>query len=406
MAFIVLFLLGVLYRLWISHIVPQPFVYDQIEYHYFAQQIVEKGLFAWTARLYGYPLFLSFIYKIFGVGNINAVTTVQAVLDATTGLLVYLISEKIFKNRPVSTVFYALYLFNPFTSTYVTLVLTEILTVFLLSFISYLILILIEKKNRWVVLTLGILLGFLPQVRPSFLVYSTVVIIYLLFWLYKIKFKEKLLTPILIVLLYLLPFSYNIAGNWVYFKALNPTTVDNLLTREFYLSLYLSGKSAEQNRDAALLPKEAQNLYKEYSTPQNAQERKLMAEKYARLSIQKIKSDPVEFILSRLQKAWSVWEKHSVFAYDRPKDRFTDDLIYWSNNIFLFLAVLGSVWWTKRKHQGEYYIWNRFTVFTLFYISFIHAFTVADERYSLPGYPFIFLFAGYGIWHIIRVMRK
>lgn len=426
----VLFSLGVVYRLWIGGLVVQPFVFDQTEYHFYALQMLHKGLVSWQPRLYGYPLFLSLIYKLFGEGNLLAVFVAQSIVDTLTGLIIYLIAKKIFKNQKIAIISFILYLFNPFTSVYTILTLSEVWGVFLMVVIGYLLILLIENLrspaakvlvpppqgsllatpgvslsrgvSRYVVLLLiGLLLGYLPQVRPAFLFYSLLLLGIISIWFYKnCKFKRGILIA---VLLFILPFIYNIVGNWVYFKQFAPTTVDNLLVREFYISLYVSGRSPFHAATSDVFPPEVQKVYNEYTVlPQNEKERKAMAVKYLNLGLVKVANDPKEFVLSRLAKFWYVWEKHFIFYYNQPANPLVDFLTYWGNNLLIFLAVFGFYFWFRKEAKERMHWFGHFTIFTVFYISLIHSFSLAEERYSLPGYPLIFLFAGYGVWTILK----
>ncbi len=423
----VLFVIGIIFRFWIANLVPQPFVFDQTEYHFYALQMLHKGLVAWQPRLYGYPLFLSLIYKLFGEGNFLVVFVAQSIVDTLTGLIIYLIAKKIFKNQKVAIFSYILYLFNPFTSVYAILTLSEVWGVFLVAVIFYLMILIYKRgdasggppiraaarqsnsehevgvtrgRTPWFLL-LTLILGYLPQVRPAFLFYSLFLFGIISIWFYK---NYKLRRGVLIaVLLFILPFIYNIAGNWVYFKQFSPTTVDNLLVREFFISLYVPGRAPIHARDPLSFPMEVQKIYYEYTPiPQTPLDRKFMTRKYLYLALKKVEANPGEFILSRIRKFWYVWEKHFIFYYNQPANTLIDFLTYWGNNILIFLAIYGFYIWFRKEVKLKMRWFGHFTIFTIFYISAVHSFSLTEERYSFPGYPLLFLFAGYGIWNIIR----
>lgn len=400
---IVLFILGLLVRLWLINLFPQPFVFDQLEYDRFARGILEKGVFAETARLYGYPLFLAIIYKFFGVGNLIAVTVFQSILDCISGLLIYLIGRKIFRNYKIALTCYLLYLINPFTSAFAGVVLSEVLATFLLTLGTFMLIVLFEKKESRVIYLSGLILGYLPQVRSSFLFYSLILVILVTISVARHKsFRRKAATLIIFLALYFLPFTYNILGNWVYFRQISLTTVDNLFVRELYISLFVSGRSTIHPKNNDAYPKEIQALYAEYSSkPQNELERSAMAKKYLNLSIQEIMKDPRRFIISRIAKTWYVWEKRAIFLYNQPGNNTVDFLTYWGNNLFLLGGIYGLNRWGKLKQAGNIFEWRIIIIFSIIYISILHSFSATDERYSLPGYPLIFLFAGYGMWDIM-----
>lgn len=398
---IVFFIIGIIFRLWIAALIPQPFVFDQAEYRYFALQMLNHGLFAWSARLYGYPLFLAAVYKFFGQDNFAALSVIQAILDSLTAVMVYLAAKKLFKNQKISVISFLLYLFNPFTSVYVILTLSETWAIFLTTLIIYFLVLMITEKKTRLVFILSLLLGYLPQVRPSFIFFSILLYFVLLGWSLKIEVTgRKISTAILCVFLFLLPFTYNILGNWVYFHQFSATTVDNLFVREFYISLYVPGRSPIHAKDPSVFPKEVRTIYGEYSSvPKNSRQRYAMTQKYLKPGLQKAANDPGAFVLSRLAKFWYVWEKHFLFYYTQSENAYTDFLTYWGNNLLLFFGLFGFIIW-QRSVKEKYFWFKIFVVFTVLYISVVHSFSLAEERYSLPGYPLVFLFAGYGVYEL------
>lgn len=423
---LVFFVLGIIFRFWIANLVLQPFVFDQTEYHNYALQMLDKGLVSWQSRLYGYPLFLAVIYKIFGIGNFFAVAVIQSIVDCLTAVLIYSIAAKIFKSKKTAWVSYLLYLFNPFTSVFAVLTLSEVWGVFLMAAIIYLLIYFFHRgdasggppiraaTNTWSehevgvtrgrtpwFLFLALLLGYLPQVRPSLLFYSLTLLGIIVIWIYKSYWKIPPFTALLFILLFFLPFTYNVMGNWVYFRQFSPTTVDNLFVREFYISLYVSGRSPFHAATSDVFPPEVQKVYNEYTVlPQNAAERKAMAQKYLNLGMLKVAENPLDFIFSRIKKFWYVWEKHFIFYYNQPESRLVDSLTYLGNNMLIFVALYGFYNWFRKEAKEKMRWFGYFTIFTVLYISAVHSFSLTEERYSFPGYPLIFLFAGYVVYKL------
>lgn len=392
---------GVLFRLWLTNLVPQPFMFDQTEYERFAMGILKKGLYVETARLYGYPLILAFIYRILASSQAGlALTIFQASLDSLVAILIFLMGKKLFNRELPALIGSVAYLFNPFTSSYVSLFLTEVVATFLVAFIFFLTLLFIEKKQYVHLLLLSIVLGFLPQVRPPLILFSMVAAASLVFLAKKIiPAHQRIKIVVTFLILFFLPFVYNIVGNLKYFGQFSPTTVDNLLAREFYISLYVAGRSLFNATDPSVFPPQVQQLYNEYSTyPKNKQERHLMAQKYLNLSLQKVGKNPLNFILSRLSKFWYVWEKHFIFYYVQPENKLVEFFTYWLNNTILAAGSVGFIVWFRQVIRGSKWHLKYFAALTFFlfiYISMVYSFSLTEERYSLPGYPMIFLFAGY-----------
>jgi len=401
-------LLGIIFRLWLVSLVPQPFGYDQSEYTSFAWIMMHQGLNAWQTRLYGYPLILALIYTFSGFGNWVAVRIFQSLLDVAAGLLIFLLAKKIFKKETVAWTAYLLYLFNPYTSAYVGVFLSEVTAVFLVALIFYLTSVYLERKHTLSLILLVPVLGFLPQVRPVFIFYTTAMTGILILLMKKRRRIKQIFIAFILLILYLTPFAYNIVGNLQVFKQFSLTTVDNLFVREFYISLYVSGRSPFHAKTPDVFPKEVQQIYNEFSpVPKNKEERQAVAKKYLNLGISKIKGDPWEFIVSRIKKFWYVWEKHFLFYYVEPESKIRDFLVYWGNVVLLGLAFTGSVSWVSlviRNHNAYGRWFAAFTISFFAYISLANSISLAEERYSLPAYPLVFLFAAGGISFIRTVL--
>jgi|GEM_PF-1720133 len=395
-------IIGTLFRLWFINTTPQPFQFDQWEYYYFAVQMLKNGIFASTARLYGYPLFQVIIYKIHSIYSIQPVFVYQAIVDSLTAFLIYKWAKLLFRQKSVPWVAFALYLFNPYTSAYVGVILSEVLGTFFTTLMLYLLTLFVLKKNPYVLLLLSITAGFLTQIRPAFLYFAIGSFIFCLYLFFKETIKTKLRMLLLIeaIVLFVLPFLYTLWGNVLYFQEWTFTNVDHIPPRELYISVMVPNRAPyHQSNGFAAYPPEVMHLYREYSSPTNQKERALMGDKYFNLSKTVIINDPWLFVRQRLGKMFFVWEKHYLFYYQEPINQLRDVLVYWGNIILLVLGVSGLIMWCwKEKKQSKKFILlaGVYAIF-LVYISVIHSVSLAEERYSLPGYPLLFLFAGYAI---------
>lgn len=399
----IFFIAGIFFRLWFSQLIPQPFVFDQWEYHDMAKDMIAKKEYNTISpyhayRLAGYPFILAVIYYFFGEENQLAWIVFQAVLDSLTAIFIFLIAKRIFNHQTPAWIAYIIYLFNPFTSAYVGLRLTEITATFLLSLTFLLLLLFLDTRKTSVVVLLGFTLGFLPQVRPSFTYFSLLLMIFLIYKLVTIfgKNKLKLLPSSLFLLVaFVAPFYYNVWRNLTYFKQVSFLTVDNVLVKEFYISLFIEHEQWDSSSVA-----EVAMMHQEYSLAENKQE---MANKYWQLALAKIKLDPKKFWLNRVKKLWYVWEKHYIFEYNNPEITGFSFVVYWTNIVFLALAGLGYILWLKKEVSvfKQKYYWLAFLLGFLFvYISIVHTVTHAEERFSIPAYPFVFLFVSFSVWYI------
>jgi 4-amino-4-deoxy-L-arabinose transferase-like glycosyltransferase len=138
----------------------------------------------------GYPIFLAFFIKIFGLtGGLLAVRIVQGLLQAGIILLLYLIGRKYFNEwiARLASAMYVLYIPNISVS---LLVLTETVFTFLFVLLIYLCFEAIETKRMRYYVWGGIVLGLAVMIRPTVLVFPAVVLI--LWLLKKYTFREML----------------------------------------------------------------------------------------------------------------------------------------------------------------------------------------------------------------------
>jgi 4-amino-4-deoxy-L-arabinose transferase-like glycosyltransferase len=387
------FIIGIFYRLAFITLSPQPFIFDQGEYHDAAVGIIRDIFYVDSHRSYGYPLMIALSYKLLG-SSFFSWKLMQAMADAASAVLVYFLGKRIFKNEKIAVLSFFLCLFNPITTAMVGVALSEVTQGFFLTFYFLLLLLFLTKQKIIYALLLALVSGFLPQVRPTFVGFTAVV---LLFVIYKVlvcykKILAKIFMIFLVLCIYSLPFLYATISNWRGYRQFSPLTVDNLFVREFYISLYI-GRNV--NGKPPVIPAQVTQIYQEYSLPTTPVARREMADKYLNLSLERIKENPKKFITDRLLKLWWVWEKHAILIYSPLQSEFWHQVIYWGNVILLGVAGAGFVFWWKSRDYNAWF--GRVYVFLLIYISITYAFAMTDGRFSIPVYPLIFLFGGYGI---------
>ena len=133
-------------------------------------------------------------------------------------------------------------------------------------------------------------------------------------------------------------------------------------------------------------------MYAEYSSaPKNARERMQMAQKYLKKATDLIKADPWDYLLTRMKKMWTMWQKKNIFFY--YETNFEKHWLYTclSNLILLALAAFGLVisLYTKNPLVRK----TSFLVLALFfYMTFSLSLTHAEPRLTLSFYPLLFLY--------------
>lgn len=399
---ILLLVMGVIFRVWLISLVPQPVIFDASEYSILAERILYYPFYTDSFRSYGYPLIISFIYSVFGPSNYWAWKIMQSVMDVSVALMVFLMAGVLFrKNKPAAIITLVIYIFNPYTSSYAGLLLTESATIFFITLSFFLLLKFLEKKNIYYLLALGFVLGFLPQVRPGYIFFSFLLLIFISVYVFGslLKTMEGKAALVLSLFLFCLPFVYNFIGNYRYRQQITPFLADNMFVQNLYGSLYVERYLPLFRAKVRGDPPEVRQMYAEYSSKTIAPQRKAVADKYMKQSIAKIESDPKEFVLSRFRKMWYIWEKHALFLYINEPQKY-ENYVYWGNIMLLVLFVIGlNGFWKKLKKKDFVRKWFvKLTILFIFYVSLVHAFTPNEERYSIPAYPLIFLFAGYGVF--------
>lgn len=404
-----MFVLGIIFRWWVISAVPQGLVMDQEEYHHIALDMLGEKEYMYTSayRLPGYPMLLAIMYKVFGKGNFLSVKVMQVMFDTLTAVFVFFLAKNLYGTQTPAWIAYILYLFNPWTAAYTGVALTEVTAVFLLALIFLLLMLFLKNQKIMYAVSLSFLLAYLPQVRPGFLYFSIIVfglLLYQIFKRYRVK-ARKWLAIVVMIYIFAAPFAYNMLRNRIYFGQASPMTVDNVLVKEFYISLFI------ENADTIpFIPAQVTWIHNEFSTGNNREERQKIAKKYLKLSVEEIGKDPYKFFLTRLKKTISVWGKHNLYPYATLKNKQITKFTYQANNILLAISLFGLahfIWRGKhiRSDKGARWI-GGLTVFLAVYMSVIHAFTLTAERFSLPAYPLLFLFAGYFIWIFTRGLVK
>jgi len=402
---LIFFILGFFFRIILNRLVPQPVMYDQYQYYNYAIGIWNDGVFADRGRLYGYPLIILPLVIIWGISTQWPWLLFQSFIDCLTALLVYKTADYLFKNSNISFISYAIYLFNPFTSAYAGVLLTEVTAIFMTALIIYFLLLALRSLKLSLIYPLLIASGFLVQIRPSFFYFSAAVFLILsiktIVRFKNIIIRAKRLTVYSAV--FILPFLYTIFSNFHTYKQFSLLFVDNIFWREVYISSFVGRGLPFAGVDEWKWPSQAYEAWYEYHTPTTYEGRKLMALKYKMKSMSEIRRDPVHFISHHISKLWYVWEKHYLFPYINPPSVYLMYSIYILNLVLIMTALTGTVFYhiVSGKNKTGILLFILLTV----YISATHIFSTSEERFSLPGYPFLAVYSGYAIFIFLKNLK-
>lgn len=156
-------------------------VFDAIGYQTRALGIFNTGTFSSMGvfRTPGYPLFIAFVYCLFGT-KIWAVLLIQILLDVGTTVIVYFLAKILFESKSISAIAAFLYSIDLLAASNANAFLSDILFtfVFALSILAF-ICALKEKKTAYIILT-GFFMGAATLIRPVLLYFSVIPIFVLL----------------------------------------------------------------------------------------------------------------------------------------------------------------------------------------------------------------------------------
>lgn len=149
---------------------------DESEYNSYAVNIVSHGIYSMDGKTFsawrepGYILFISGIYKIFGVGNVRAIQITQTMLVLMTALFIYFIFAR--QKRPeLGVIGSFMIVANPYFGHLSARLLPEIFFTFLLAGVLFLIISLVEIPHPKPVqlVYFGLALGVLSLTRLHFM---------------------------------------------------------------------------------------------------------------------------------------------------------------------------------------------------------------------------------------------
>jgi hypothetical protein len=225
---------GFCFKLWFISLAPQPVIWDQDEYLIYARNIIASGLYGTTSRTYVYPMFLALHFLLFGMNNYRAIYVSHAVCDTLTGLMLYLLANRIFRSRRIAMTAYVMQLFNPFTTGYVGVILSEITATALvvLTALSFDLSTAKSKIKPLMLLLFGLAGGLLVENRPMY-IWWFIPVLTIGPWLTAAK---RLIIPSMVVTLlgFLLAVTYQFVGNIILFHEASLVSVDSQFAREFY----------------------------------------------------------------------------------------------------------------------------------------------------------------------------
>lgn len=344
---------------------------DQFEYLQLGQNLLhdhELKFFdhrfnqtVYAYRTPGYPLFVALCG-----GSIRAIQIAQALLDASTALVIYLLARQIFAQKP--SLFAASFVaFNPFLIYFSALILSESLFTAILAWGMYL---LVTRRR----LAGMALLALSVQVRPSALA--------LVFLLAVAEAWPRRRNAILrnaamatsLVVLILLPWLWRNAHHpqvqaWIW------TTTNNGITTYDGFNDFANGSSNQAP------------FLKELKTPLSRMDEVERDSFLAQQAHEWIRSHPAQaarLILNKIARTWSPIPLSNEYGHNRLY--VIIGLLF---SLPFDICILFGLWQTPLPKSAKVFL-----LLPAIYFTVIHALSVGSLRYRLPVEPPMAVIAG------------
>jgi len=392
-----IFIFGLLLRLGYVLFFPQIDVHrgDSFSYKSIAENILVKHSYSRDGKgpdvfwAPGYPLFISGVYKIFGMDD-SAVRIIQSLLSALVILMVYYLGKKIFNANAgiFSAMITAVY---PGFIGYSGLLLPQVLSMFLTTLFIFLIIKFNSNMKLWLSLVLGFIAGYSSLVRAELFLFWTIFLLTMPFIANYNKRLIKFLIMIFITMCFVISL-WTIRNYRVFGKPI-------LISVHYGDLIWYSTWKGEwlEYRDEEPYVSIGRGLGQVEA-----------ADAYFKAGINNIKEHPFIYLkmcIKRLYRFWLTGHSNifyfmrgSFLNYLREKAYF----IFFIKLIMLFLNVslillgflgikIAYVNFTEKRK-----ILSCILLPILFFVT-LHFFLFATPRYAIPIMPFIIIFSSCGI---------
>lgn len=318
-----------------------------------------------------YPFFLALVYKVIG-HNYSAIWVLQAIIGAVTCILIYLFGKITFGkivasfSAIVATFHFDLVIYN-------AMLLTETLYIFLvLVTFFYLFKAFEQRINMKYYLVAGVFAGLSALTRPIIMIF----LVFLVIW--GLRQKENRRGILFFVFCLFLVISPWIIRNFLIYHQFIPITAGG---ENFWW-----GNNPQANGEC-LITDEMRNL--------NLSQLELNYGGYKR-GLRFIAQHPGRFFLLALKKMslfWSLLRIEAWWPHMQGIDRILSIALSFLFAAFILsFGILGIVFSYNEKNVHSFWLTNFIFLCPLSLVPFF-----VEARYRLPIYPFMIIFASYGL---------
>jgi hypothetical protein len=339
----------------------------------------------------GYPLFLAILFWMRGGVDIEFAKVVQIFLDLFAGLFVFIAAGKIFAPKFARIALF-LYMLNPFTSSYVGLLLPEALSCFLVGVLLFVTTSTGFRRKTFLWFLFGFLLGLLLFARFSLLTFAvgSIGILSIL------SFKREVFWKFIVIAFagFLLASSYSLIINYKTYGKASFSPTYTTIGGQMYLTMFIADRYPEAEF-WGVNPEETR-VYEEYrKTPLS--ELSNWNKRYISLFFSKLTREPLTFLSHYVKNIFWLWDKDHLFTYQDPwypKDRYILRVV---NLILLGLSVLGLFSYVRKdvKTLSEPFVIVTLVLAVVMSVQF--PLVSNENRHTIAFYPLLYFWAAYGI---------
>lgn len=393
-------LMGILLRIFYSLHAYSAIVFDMKAYIDFAQQFLHGTLTSdCCTKNMGYPMFLSILFWFRSNIDIGFVRFAQIFLDVLAGIFTWIGARRIFSKK-TADIALVIYMLNPFTSSYVGLILPEAYSCFVVALLiavctnaSFR-----QKGISWFLF--GFLLGLLLFLRFSVLsfVFGSIIIVSLLSFTKRERWKFLFISLSGLLLIS----SYTLFVNFRNYGRISLIPPYAMGGGAMYLMFY-----ADRYPEVEYwgINPEVSRVFEEYNqTPQA--KRTEWNTHYTQLFYSKLLHEPAVFLVHYVKNIFWLWDKDHLFVYADPwypTDRYFLRIV---NIGVIFLSLWGLFRYMKKGFQrlGEPLV--IITVNLLGVLSLLFPLVSNESRHTILFYPLLILWCSYGLSIALRYEEK
>lgn len=385
------------------------FILDNLSFNYTGLTEAYSSM-----RTPGYPLFISLIYLIFGK-TLWMIPAVQVLIDTATVVIVYFISEELFKTKQISLISAVLYSINFPSIFFSQLIMTDVFFVFSFS-LFFLVFIRAIRRNCLSGFAIsGILLGLCANIRPLVLYFPIIILLVII--PLKIGNTRKIISFsvfLITFILVLLPWHFRNLNAYGHFK----------MTSQSGYSVYNFNVLIVE---ADMYNKSRNDIKKEHMTKIDSVSNPFDQSKiFEKSALDFLFDHPFEYgkhhILGMLKMFLSSSKSFFLKLFnidyqensDSPKsitERVIENIyspeqlfltpILISVNLLIYLMALYGIYRIWRDKRNEVLL----LIITIIYFVNITG-VIGGLRYRLPIIPFYLILTAAGIHHILKYKRR